>query len=328
MNGSNSNKKVVILGINGRIGQEIAKAFVTAGYVVCGMGRDDRAKLTDVRFVQGNADSETDIERAVAGQDIVVNALNLPYDKWDKGRAEAQLARVLSALKGSGKLLMFPGNIYNFGADQHVLTPSTSYQPEQDKGKIRVRMEQQLEDAANNGDVKVAIIRSGDFYAPGASETNFDLAILARQKSKILQMPARLDMMHTWAFLPDLARVYPKVAALGDELGVFERFHFRGHFVSGHELVDAIQVVLPQKWKVAQLPWGIMGVIGWFVPVLREVVKMSYLFRTPHELRDDRLVKILGPEFDTPFKEAIAQTIRSYVPEALAKPTDLKLVAA
>lgn len=328
MSGSNQSKKVVILGINGRVGQEIAKAFVAENYFVSGMGRDDRAKLAGVRFVQGNADHETDLKRAVAGQDIVVNALNLPYDKWDQGRAEAQLARVLKTLKGSGKMLMFPGNIYNYSADQHVLTPQTPYEPEQDKGQIRVRMEQQLEEASKHGDVKVVIIRSGDFYAPDAHETNFDLAILARKKSKILQMPTKMVMMHTWAFLPDLARVYPKVAALGDHLAAFERFHFRGHFVSGHELVDAIQAVLPQKWKVAQLPWGLMGVIGWFVPVVREVVKMSYLFRTPHELRDERLDEILGPNFDTPFEDAVAQTIRSYVPEAISEPVNLKLVAA
>ncbi|NOZ32037.1 MAG: NAD(P)H-binding protein, partial [Alphaproteobacteria bacterium] len=90
---------VTILGINGRIGGEIAKAFVSAGWQVTGFGRTDRAKIRGVRFVAGDAENPADISRATEGADIVVNALNLPYDKWENGRAEALLASVLDGLK-------------------------------------------------------------------------------------------------------------------------------------------------------------------------------------------------------------------------------------
>lgn len=309
--------KVTIFGINGRIGQEVAKAFVAAGWEVAGMGREDRVHLNGVQFVKGDAGNPADIRRAAEGADVVVNALNLPYDKWDKGRAEAQLESVLAGLKGCGATLMFPGNIYNFAAEQVVLTPDTPFRPEKDKGEIRVRMEKMLERASEKG-MQVIILRTADFYAPFATQSNFDLALMARIKSDVLQYPGRLDVGHSWAYLPDVGRAYVRLADVRRSLGRFERFHFQGHFASGHEMVAAVQQALPRRAKVTTVPWGLLRVIGLFVPVVREVVKMNYLWGVPHQLKDERLRAILGPDFDTPFEEAVMRTTRSYLPQAEA----------
>jgi len=307
---------VTILGINGRIGQEVGKAFAAAGWRVTGMGRTDRAGLAGVRFVAGDAANVDDISRAVAGADVVVNALNLPYDKWDKGRYEAQLATVLAALKGSGRTLMFPGNIYNYAASDHVLTPETPQRPARDKGEIRVRQEQMLEAAAQASDVQVLIVRTGDFYAPDASGSMFDLALLSRLKSNLIQYPADLGIAHSWAYLPDVGRAYVRIAERRAGFGRFESFHYAGHVATGRQLVAAVQKALPRPARVTRLPWGLMKIVGIAVPVVREVVKMSYLWVEPHRLVDPRLDAILGEGFGTDFEEAVARTTRSYLPQA------------
>lgn len=310
---------ITILGINGRNGQEVAKAFVSAGWHVIGMGRTNRAKLAGVEFVEGDANNVDDIKRATARAGVVFNALNLPYDKWDKGRAEALLSRVLTALKGSGKTMLFPGNIYNYSAKQHLITPDTPQQPEKDKGRIRVRMEEMLARATTEDNLQVIIIRSADFYAPHAVETNFDLAMLARLKSKILQYPGKLEVGHSWAYLPDLGRAYVKIAEARAELPRFENFQFRGHYATGHEMIAAIQAVLPQRLKVKLVPWWLLRIIGTFVPVLRAVVEMNYLWAEPHRLEDKKLEALLGPNFETPFEQAVASTVRSYLPASEIK---------
>ena len=106
-----SKRKVVILGVNGHIGSFTARAFAEAGWEVTGMARTDKHKLAGVRFVEGDSDTVEDMRRAIGDIDVVVNALNLPYDKWDKGRKEGQMARVLEAMGTSGKTMLFPGNI-------------------------------------------------------------------------------------------------------------------------------------------------------------------------------------------------------------------------
>ena len=305
---------IAILGINGRIGQEAATAFVAAGWRVIGMGRGNRAKLEGVEFVEGDIAFPEQTSRAVANADVVFNAINLPYDKWDKGRAEASLANVLKALRGSGKTLLFPGNIYNYAADQHMITPDTPQRPEKDKGEIRKRMEGMLAQASNADDIQVIILRLADFFAPGAEGTNFDMMMMLRLKSNILHYPGELSTGHSWAYLPDVGRALVKIAEARKSLPRFENLHYQGHFATGHQMIGAIQDVLPKPAKVKKVPMGLLKLIGWFVPFVREVVIMSYLWDEPHQLRDKKLAALLGAEFATPFRDAVHKTALSYLP--------------
>ena len=52
-----------------------------------------------------------------------------------------------------------------------------------------------------------------------------------------------------------------------------------------------------------------MGLVD---PLMREVGKMRYLWENPMELKDDRLDAILGPDFGTPFEEAVAATVAPF----------------
>lgn len=304
---------VTILGINGRIGQEVAKAFVNAKWRVIGMGRGNRAKLNDVEFIEGDVDFPEQTRKAIADADVVVTALNLPYDKWDKGRAEANLAHVLEALRGSNKTLVFPGNIYNFGAKQHRLKPETPQNPHRDKGEIRQRMEKQLRTASEQG-LQVIIVRLHDFFAPGGFQTPYDLMMMQRIKSGILQYGGDLSVGHGWAYLPDVGRAFVKIADVRDELPALKNFHYAGHFATGHQTIAAIQAALPTLAKVKPVPWGMLKLIGIFVPILREVIKMQYLWDEPHRLEDPELDALLGANFKTPYNEAVAATVHSYLP--------------
>jgi nucleoside-diphosphate-sugar epimerase len=311
-------KFVTILGINGRIGQEAARAFVAAGWQVTGLVHASRPDIVGVRFVTGDAFRPDDVRTATAGSDVVVNAVNLAYDKWGNGRYEALTAAIVEGLKGSGKTMLFVGNIYNFAADQHVLSPETPYRPEKDKGRIRVRIEAMYEQAARRGDFRLLVLRAPDFFGPGATGTMFDLITLSRLKSGVLTYPGPLDLGHSWAYLPDLGRAYVKLAEASDTFGPIERFHFAGHFATGSKMMHIAQAAIPKKTRIVRLSWAFLGAVGLFVPVVREVVKMRYLWFTPHRLVDSRLDAILGPDFATSFDEAVKRTVRSYLPEAEA----------
>ena len=305
---------VAILGINGQLGREVARAFVRADWRVIGMARENRAGLDGVEFFAGDVKNVADTRRAVEEADIVVYGVNPSYDKWDRGRAEGMLARVLLALRGSGKTLMFPGNIYNYGARQHVIRPGTEQRPHREKGEIRKRMELQLQEASGEG-LQVLIIRMGDFFGPGAGGTMLEKMIMQRARSNVLQYGGDLSIRHSWAYLPDAARAFVRVAGVRKELPPFRNFHFAGHFVSGRQLVEGVQAVMPGRARVAGVPWKMMRFIGVFVPLLREVVRMKYLWDEPHRLEDGEMEELLGSDFGTPFHEAIALSARSCLAE-------------
>ncbi|RYE09210.1 MAG: NAD-dependent epimerase/dehydratase family protein [Hyphomicrobiales bacterium] len=302
--------KVVILGINGHIGQAAARAFVAAGWDVTGMGRTDKYRTPGVRFVTGDSDSVAETRRAIGDAAVVVNALNLPYAAWDKGRKEALMGRVLEAMGTTGKTMLFPGNIYNFSRTDRVVTPDLAQRPETPRGAIRVRVEQMLEAATARGDLQVIILRAGDFYGPGSSGDWFDQAILsAKGKVQIMGAPGA---GHSWAYLPDLARAFEALAAVRGTLGVFERFHFAGNYVTGDEMAAAIVRAAPVPLKVTRFPMWLLAVMGLVSPLMREIGKMAYLWRNSMELRDGRLDELLGPDFSTPFESAVAATVAPF----------------
>lgn len=313
---------VTILGINGRIGQEAARAFIAAGYDVTGMGRTNRAGIAGVRFIAGNADNAAEVARACEGSDVVLDAVNLPYDKWDKGRYENSLSARLKALKGSGKTLLYPGNIYNYAAETHMLRPDTPEHPARDKGEIRVRLEQMMRDAAGP-DLQIVILRAPDFFGPGATGTTFDFVMVKNLRKGVLAYPGDPALGHSWAYLPDLARAFVRLADERHSLKTFDRLHFAGHFVTGNALAQSAERGLGRKLTFRRESWLPYQAIGLVVPIVKEVVKMRYLWENPHRLEDARLDAILGPDFLTPFDEALARTLRSYLPRP---ETDSRLV--
>jgi nucleoside-diphosphate-sugar epimerase len=308
--------KVTILGINGHIGHHSAVAFAAAGWKVTGFGRSNRTPLSGVKFLAGDADSLADLQKAVEDADVVINALNLPYHQWDKGRMEAQTARVIEAMGTTGKTLMYPGNIYNFAATDRVITPDTIQHPETPRGAIRVRSEALLKAAAERGDIQILIVRAGDFFAAGNKGDYFEQGIMREAKKHKIAYPGPLDIGHSWAYLPDLGRAFEKLAWHRKDLGRNETFHFAGHYVSGNQLMAAIKAAAPVPLTEVSFPWPLFHAVGLFMPLLREVIKMRYLWNNPMQLSDPRLDAILGPDFGTPYQAAIDAVVAPYFAEA------------
>jgi nucleoside-diphosphate-sugar epimerase len=302
-------QKVIVIGINGHVGHHIAKAFVTAGWDVAGFGRSNKQPIAGVRFIKGDAEDVEAMREAIGDTEVVVNALNLPYHQWDQGRMEAQNAGVIAALGTSGKTLLFPGNIYNYAATDRVVTPDLKQRPQTPRGEIRVRVEALYEAAAKRGDIQAIILRAGDFYGPESTSDWFDLAMLREaKKGKFAMMGARA-VGHSWAYLPDLGRAFEKLAWHRGEFGAFENFHFAGNYVTPEQMAEAAQAAAPIKLKLGVFPRILFKAVGLVDPAMREVGKMGYLWENPMELRDTRLDAILGPDFATPFGEAVAATV-------------------
>lgn len=308
------NRKVVVLGLNGHIGKAAALAFLAAGWNVAGMARTDKHRIAGVRFVGGDAGSVEDMRRAIGDADVVVNALNLPYHQWDKGRMEAQMGRVIEALGTVGRTVLFPGNIYNFSASDRFVTPATRQIPQTPRGAIRIRVEQLFEAAAARGDIQAIVLRAGDFYGPGSTNDWFDLALFREIGKRRVATMGAPGVGHSWAYLPDLGRAFEALASTRSTLGAFERFHFAGHFVTPEQMRVAIERAAPVAVTVKPFPLWIMPLIGLFDPIMRETGKMAYLWCNPMELADDRLAGLLGERFDTPFETAVAATITGFFP--------------
>ena len=57
------------------------------------------------------------------------------------------------------------------------------------------------------------------------------------------------------------------------------------------------------------MSWSLLRLGGAFVPMLREISEMSYLWRVPHELDGAALEQAIGPVTVTPLAEALRQSL-------------------
>ncbi len=148
--------RVLVLGANGRLGRALVVAFATAGWRVRAQMRNPQPWQRKI-WPNGvepwfcDATEAAAVCRAAEGSEVLVNALNPLYSEW-KHNALLLSENALSAARASGALLMFPGNVYNFGKHLPESLHETTLQVgNTNKGQIRITMEAALHAAAGDG---------------------------------------------------------------------------------------------------------------------------------------------------------------------------------
>ena len=308
---------VIVLGANGRFGTAAAQAFSRAGWRVLAQVRRklnaELAAVAEPLFIP-LADTMA-LRGAVHSAQVVVHAVNPIYTQWE-AEAIPALRHGLALAEQLGAHFMFPGNVYNFGHDMPALVPEeTPQNPSTRKGEIRVEMERLIADSASKGRFIASVVRAGDFFGGGTGNW-FDQAIVKSIRAGKLVYPGPLDLPHAWAYLPDLANAFVRIAEQRDR-STFACWHFEGHTLTGRELLDGIERAASELgmtpntgYRRSGLPWGVIRVIGLVVPAWRELARMSYLWRIPHALDGRRLAALSASAASvTPIDQALRQSL-------------------
>ena len=300
--------QILVLGAAGRLGFAAAEAFRDAGWSVKGLVRPNAGW----RAPRGIDVIETN-DRAVAvrearGTDIVLHALNAPYTGW----AQHALPLAYSAIEAaeqSGATLIFPGNVYNYGAGMPpVLDETTPMRPTSRKGKLRDEVELRLREASDRG-VRTIILRAGDFFGRGRGSW-FDLVVIKELAKNRITYPGPLDVVHEWAYLPDYIDALIRLAGIRATLGPFETFGFPGHAVTGQEFVTAIAKASGRRLKVGHINWWMMRTVGSIWKMGRELTDIGYLWQVPHRIDGSKLAAAIGQVPHTPLETAVTRSLR------------------
>jgi len=312
-----NSRTALVLGITGGIGGEVARALLARGWRVRALHRRPGAVVgatglgDAVEWIQGDAMCRDDVTKAAAGASVIVHAVNPPkYHDW-AGLALPMLENTIAAATAHRARVLFPGTIYNFGADALPrLSEASPQNPLTRKGRIRVRMEERLRTAAKQG-ARVLVVRAGDYFGPRAGNTWFSQGLLANQrKVRCVLYPGPRHLGHAWAYLPDLADAMASLLEQDGRLADFEVFHFRGHWLArGADMATAAcRAAGISTRRIYAFPWWCVRLAAPFVEVCREMLEMRYLWNTPAELDNARLCRFIGPEPHTPLDEAVARS--------------------
>ena len=300
--------KVVIFGAKGRFGRAATKAFQKAGWHVRVLARSwPKDNESAVEQVECNAFNPEDLIKAAQNCDVIVNALNPPYQKWVKDLPILTRNTILAA-KSSGATIMIPGNVYNYGEGQpSLLNEETPMAPTSRKGRLRREMENTY---AQTDGIRTIILRGGDFIERDQTGNWFDSQITAKIDKGIIMYPGPLDQVHAWAYLPDMAHALVGLAEKHDEFASFEQFGFPGFSLTGSELITQIKKIAGKKLKIKTMPWGMVRALALIMPSMWEVVEMSYLWRIPHAIDGTKLETTLPELETTPLELALTEALQ------------------
>ncbi|WMW80850.1 NAD-dependent epimerase/dehydratase family protein [Undibacterium cyanobacteriorum] len=308
---------VLVLGAAGRFGSEACLAFAKAGWQVYAQARKDlpRSLVQAVHFIEADAlDVEGIVRQLPSPQSvkIIVHALNPDYARWDSLLPPITEA-VIQLAQRCGARVLIPGNVYNFGSElPEMLTESTPFVSNTEKARQRIAMEQRFAEASGQG-MTASIIRAGDFI--GGRGTWLDMAIAKSLKKSEFTVMGPQHLPHAWAYLPDLARAFVKVAEHDHQLAAYEVFHYPGITASMNELQAAFQQLLGLPLQVKTMPWTLLHVVALFSPLMRAVLPMRYLWQRPHRLSGEKLMRLIGPLPQV----SLQQALREYLPQEPSK---------
>jgi nucleoside-diphosphate-sugar epimerase len=131
-----------------------------------------------------------------------------------------------------------------------------------------------------------------------------------------LTYPGPLDVVHEWAYVPDVVETLVRLAALRDKFSGFETFGFSGHAVTGQDFVEAVAKAAGRRLAVKQINWLMMRTVGSIWAMGRELSEIGYLWREPHRIDGSRLRAAIGDVPHTPLATAVAEALREL--EAIA----------
>ena len=308
-----SSKIALVIGANGGIGRESCLALQRRGWQVRALVRNLPSEPNEpgIHWIKGDAMSLTDVLNASQGAHVIVHAVNPPgYRNWDQ-LVLPMLENTIEAAKANYARVVLPGTIYNYGPDAFpLLQESSAQQPPTRKGEIRVAMERKLADATREG-VRTLILRCGDFIGPHAGNTWFSQGLIkAGSPLKTMRYPGDYRIGHAWAYLPDVAETIARLLEREDQLADFDSFHFGGYWLDGHGMLDALRRAADQPQLAAgHFSWWLTALVAPFMETLRELRKMRYLWKSPVQLDDRKLLAFLGGKPYTPIDEALRATL-------------------
>ncbi|WP_416435150.1 SDR family NAD(P)-dependent oxidoreductase [Priestia megaterium] len=311
-------KKVIVLGATGGTGMAIVEELIKRGIQTIAFGRSIN-KLNQLKkkfghsellhLQVGDAFDYISICEASKEVDIIFQCVAVPYHEMEQSQLALGRA-VMTAANKLGKKIVFVDGIYPYGrANKKFVDEEHSKRPHTKKGKIKLELENLI--FSNCWDqAKPVIVRLPDYYGPSANANSYlGMTVLNISKGKLSAYIGSLDIPREYIYLPDAAKMIIELAENQKAYG--EVWNIPGNIISGREFIKLAQASAAKKKPVIPLKTNTIKLIGWFNPVMREMVEMSYLTETPVFLDGSKYEQYIGPIIQTPFEIGIHHTIQA-----------------
>lgn len=303
-----------ILGAGGAIGRELAKSLKEYTHELRLVSRSPEKVNTYDQLMSADLLNLSDTLKAVEGSEVAYLTVGLPYnlDVWQKSWPVI-IENVIKACKEHDCKLVFFDNIYMY--DKNYLdgmTEETPVNPPSEKGKVRARIAKMITDETVNGKLTALIARSADFYGPNIENTSVltETVVNPLSEGKKANWMGSANCKHSFTYTPDAAKA---TAILGNTNNAYNQvWHLptASNPPTGKEWIEAFARELGVEPKYRSAPKFVIRVMGWFDPVMSEMVEMFYQYDRDYVFDSSKFEK----RFDftpTPYKAGIGEVVRA-----------------
>jgi nucleoside-diphosphate-sugar epimerase len=259
-----------------------------------------------VEIVKGDAYDIVSTTALTRGAAAVYQCAQPAYNQW-AGNFPRMQAAILDGAAANGARLIVGENLYMYGdPNGQPLTESSTYAAHTRKGAVRQAMTEALFAAHHAGKLRVASARASDFFGPD-DPVYGGLWFQPALAGKRLSVLGRLDVPHTFSYVPDFGKA---LAILGTcEEGLGRAWHVPSPPpVTQAELIHLIKEQVARPVKALTAGRVMLGLLGLANPIVREMSEMLYEWNKPFVMDSSAFQRSFDMQ-PTPLRDAVQATV-------------------
>jgi len=251
--------------------------------------------------------------RSVSKDAVVVYQCAQPaYYEWPQKFPPLQ-ASIIEGLTGGTAKLVLVENMYMYGdTNGKILKEDLPYAAQTRKGRTRAELSRAALDAHQQGKLRVTAGRASDYFGPwGTSSAMGDRVFPPLLKGKSAQVGGRLDVPHTYTYVPDFGKALVILGEKGEADG--QAWHVPNDMpaITQGEFIRRFCEEAGVEPKISTMGKFMMSIGGLFIPEARESVEMMYEFEKPFVVDSSKFEKTFGMKA-TPLPVALRETAAWY----------------
>ena len=301
----------VVVGAGG-VGSILAQQLAESGKKVIVITRSGRGpKHALITNVAADASSVSALMAAAPKSEAIYNCVNPPhYNKWAVEWPPLASAFLTYAEK-TGAVLVTCSNLYGYGPTSGPLTEDLPLNGTWINSRVRADMWREAKRLHDEGVIRATEVRGSDYVSPGMQSRFGDRVVPVVKAGRPVQLLADIDQLHTWTAPADVAALMRIVAR--DKRAWGKAWHVPSNAPkTQREVVMDIAAALDiRDPRVSSVPKPVVGLLGLFNPLIRELTKGNYMFDAPF-IVDDSAARKTFKVAPTPWDVVIRDLVTAY----------------
>lgn len=283
-----------ILGAGGGAGTEITRELSNYTKEIRVVSRNPK-KVNEIdQLMRADLTDPNQLDEAVKGSEVVYITIAFEYKlKVWKELWPMFMKNLVDSCSRHKSQIVFVDNMYMYDPKYlSDMTEETPINPVSEKGKVRAEVAGILMGAVEKNKVEAIIARAPDFYGPGViGSMLYQTVYLKLLKDKNPQWLGKLDVIHSFIYSKDIGKA---VALLGNTPNAFNQvWHLptTNNKLTNRQWIELMMNAMNKQKKIQTMPEWMIGALGLFVPILKELQDVGYQFKQDYFFNSSKFNK-------------------------------------